>query len=137
MGQTEDKLESSSFDIVYSISVIEHVPSTEIQTVFADMHRVLKPGGRMFHMIDTYLCAPEADNSEAAERFGLYRSAFDIGFKPANLDEVISEDQVSFHPSHATNPDLIMNHWNKMAPSLRPLRSIAQGCSFIMDARRI
>ena len=38
-----------SFDFVWSISVIEHVDSvSELETVFAGIHRVLKPGGHAF-----------------------------------------------------------------------------------------
>lgn len=135
MGETEDKLPSDSFDIIYSISVIEHVPQNRLHIVLRDIIRVLKPGGRMVHLIDTYLGDRDGDNSEPRARYALYRDVFDkFGCKPTEPDQIIERDKLYFHPSYASNPDLIMNQWNHMAPSMRDTRSVSQACSFILDA---
>lgn len=42
-----------SFDYVVSSDVIGHVPFESKDTLFAEMYRVLKPGGRTVHVIET------------------------------------------------------------------------------------
>ncbi len=56
LGQFSDKLVNESFDCCLSSSVLEHVPTSDIQAVIRDMHRTLKPGGWAVHSID--LTAP-------------------------------------------------------------------------------
>jgi SAM-dependent methyltransferase len=41
----------SSFDVVFSSNVLEHV--TQLQPLFSEMCRVLKPGGLMIHVVPT------------------------------------------------------------------------------------
>lgn len=45
-------IESDSVDLVYSNTVLEHVPLEEIRRLFCEAHRVLRPGGFMLHLID-------------------------------------------------------------------------------------
>ncbi len=45
-------LPTASADIVYSNTVLEHVPEWEIPRVFAEAHRLLRPNGYMVHNID-------------------------------------------------------------------------------------
>jgi hypothetical protein len=45
-------LPDNSADIVYSNTVLEHVPANEIPRVFREAHRLLRPGGYMVHQID-------------------------------------------------------------------------------------
>ncbi len=52
IGQFSDDLSSESFDVVFSISVLEHVPQHEKPNVYRDMFRLLKPGGVIVHSID-------------------------------------------------------------------------------------
>ena len=40
---------SNSVTLIQSGQVLEHVPDAEIDQLFAEFHRVLVPGGRMFH----------------------------------------------------------------------------------------
>lgn len=49
---TEMPFEDGSFDFCWSDAVLEHV--SPIDTCFAEMSRVLRPGGRAFHRIDPY-----------------------------------------------------------------------------------
>jgi SAM-dependent methyltransferase len=53
MGEFSNELKPDYFDLVYSVSAIEHVPLEELDSLYADMYRVLKPGGSMIHSIDT------------------------------------------------------------------------------------
>jgi SAM-dependent methyltransferase len=46
------ELEPASFDCIYSISVLEHLPSAELLRVMAGMRRFLKPEGISLHAVD-------------------------------------------------------------------------------------
>lgn len=48
----ETEIEESSLDLVYSLSVIEHI--TDLEGAFREMYRILKPGAVMFHRYDPY-----------------------------------------------------------------------------------
>ncbi len=54
LGSFDSKLPSDYFDMVFSVSVIEHVPLVEYEAFFADMHRILKPGGVHIHSYDVW-----------------------------------------------------------------------------------
>lgn len=45
-------LANASLDLVYSNTVLEHVPQPTIAALFAEAFRVLRPGGVMVHLID-------------------------------------------------------------------------------------
>ena len=45
-------LNSESYDCVYSISVLEHVPDENIPEIFNGIRKILKPGGFSIHCID-------------------------------------------------------------------------------------
>jgi SAM-dependent methyltransferase len=45
-------LPDASVDLVISKSVLEHVPARQVAPQLADLHRVLRPGGVMIHIID-------------------------------------------------------------------------------------
>jgi SAM-dependent methyltransferase len=45
-------LADSSVDLVLSKSVLEHVRPAQVRPLLAEMHRVLRPGGAMMHMVD-------------------------------------------------------------------------------------
>jgi len=46
-------LASESVDIVYSNTVLEHVPSDEIEGLFTESYRILRRDGCILHLIDT------------------------------------------------------------------------------------
>jgi SAM-dependent methyltransferase len=52
LGSFLPALADASFDLVFSISVIEHVPAGAKRNFYADMFRILKPGGMIAHSID-------------------------------------------------------------------------------------
>jgi SAM-dependent methyltransferase len=80
IGDFEPALEPSSFDFVFSISVVEHIPHDRLADAFSDMYRCLKPGGRCCHAIDHFVGDAElaySDRSlraymDAVERSGLH-----------------------------------------------------------------
>jgi SAM-dependent methyltransferase len=58
MGNFNQALEENSFDFVFSISALEHVPSNDpglFLNIFEDIQRVLKPGGYSLHAFDVVI----------------------------------------------------------------------------------
>jgi SAM-dependent methyltransferase len=54
LGKGQTVLPTAHFDMVCSVSVLEHVPLAELPAVFAEIHRILKPGGLVVNSYDTY-----------------------------------------------------------------------------------
>jgi len=54
LGQNQSELPEGYFDILYSISVLEHIPHDELHAAFAEAFRLLRPGGIFFHSYDVY-----------------------------------------------------------------------------------
>lgn len=52
LGEFNSQLPDSHFDLVFSVSVLEHVPADRKREVYGDMFRVLAPGGYIVHTID-------------------------------------------------------------------------------------
>jgi len=55
MGNFNKELPDEYFDLVFSISTLEHVPADDIENysnILKDINRVLKPGGISLHCID-------------------------------------------------------------------------------------
>lgn len=135
VGAFSDALSAAYFDVVYSISVVEHVPTAALPDFFADCHRILKPGGEMMHLIDLYVESDPAGNSYENERLEFYRQAFGAKFTPF-INDILPPGGIAFDCSFATNPDNMMNRWNKSAPGLREKRARSQACTLILHATR-
>jgi SAM-dependent methyltransferase len=52
LGNFHSELIDNSFDLVFSISVVEHVPPEQKRDFYKDMLRILRPGGMIAHSID-------------------------------------------------------------------------------------
>jgi ubiquinone/menaquinone biosynthesis C-methylase UbiE len=50
-GDYSREVPDDYFDVVYSVSVLEHVPADRMRDVFMDMIRVTKPGGLLLHNV--------------------------------------------------------------------------------------
>lgn len=48
-------LEAASFDLVYSISTIEHIPPSSLPSLMAEVNRLLVPGGHFVVTVDLFL----------------------------------------------------------------------------------
>ena len=57
IGSFSRLLPEASFDLIYSISTMEHFPKDEqtVQNIINDMDRLLKPGGFCLHSVDALL----------------------------------------------------------------------------------
>jgi len=51
-GDYSNEMPNNYFDVVYSVSVLEHVPLERMRDVFMDMIRVTKPGGLLLHNLE-------------------------------------------------------------------------------------
>lgn len=134
LGGFGEELPNSYFDVVFSISVVEHVPNDVLPAFFDDIARVLKPGGSSYHAIDLYLFDESRKNLDHAhdhgQRVELYQNAYRTGESGMHWRETpkINRDLV-FATDFATNSDRTMLLWNKIAPRLSDMRAIAQSVS--------
>jgi hypothetical protein len=78
--------DNATFDAIYSISVLEHIPPEQRSTVTKSIPAYLKPGGWNIHAIDHITHGLGA----ADHRAMLGDFARDFGFTQANLDEVLN-----------------------------------------------
>lgn len=137
MGDYDKRLRNGEFAKVYSISVVEHVPTPKLPDFHADCLRILQPGGLLLHLIDVYLCDDQADNATAINRIRSYRDWLQHeSCEPLDPAQIILPEDARFSCSLASNPDNEMNRWNRSNPELRSLRCKAQSVSLIFAARK-
>jgi len=127
MGESQGIIPDCLFDVLFSVSVVEHVPPVGLGAFFADNQRVLKPGGIMIHLIDLYVTDEGPHSLKAIQEY--YR------FESGEQDSAGLLD-FRFSCAYATNPDNTMQDWNKSAPSLAPLRARAQSCTLLLTKRK-
>ncbi len=133
LGDFDEKIEESSFDVVFSISVVEHVPFASLDNFFADGLRILRPGGLWLHAIDAYIGSePDATAQRLIDTYRQWASS------PGKTEPVgaIFEGPAIFTADMASNPDDIMHGWGKVAPSLIDRRMKMQGVSVIVASRK-
>jgi hypothetical protein len=133
LGEYTDEIEPSSLDVVFSVSVVEHVPNGRLTAFLDDGMRLLKAGGLWLHAIDIYLTDDPPDPYQKG-RFEAYRSWFqDRRLVPLGA---IFEGVPLFTCDIGTNPDNTMYQWGKIAPALIPLRQRAQSVSLLLGATK-
>lgn len=133
LGEHSPALADAAFDIVFSISVIEHIPYRNLSAFFEDGMRILRPGGLWLHAVDVYLGDSAADTDEA--RFAAYRSWVDAAGLTTPEGAVFDGPPV-FTSDMASNPDNVMHDWGRVAPGLIERRKKLQCVSVILAARK-
>jgi SAM-dependent methyltransferase len=136
MGRFNPALPDGYFDLVFSISVVEHIPLDRLDDFFRDCARVLKPGGRLLHAIDSY-AFDEQDQQTAqalawAERSRKYLSFADrpdLGVRLLEPPSVGEEPR--FYCRYASLPDEYMHRAQGSGPDLK--RVIGQRVSLIAE----
>jgi len=127
LGDFSQDLPDEYFDLVFSISVIEHVPGSQYPKFFKDLARIMKHGARTLHAIDFYVgdvprvevdSQLEALKTKSCDGTGLL---FD-----QSPDYPVP---LLFKSSYVSNSDMAMAPWNKMAPNLRHVRETCQAVS--------
>jgi ubiquinone/menaquinone biosynthesis C-methylase UbiE len=130
VGRSEGIIDDSGFDVVFSISVVEHVPTQVLEAFFADCYRLLKSGGTMIHLIDVYVEGKEGNNSQLWSVVTEYLRCISGGlFVPVGEISINSEEDLAFSTSFATNPDSMMRQWNSTSPKLIEKRKVSQSCT--------
>jgi SAM-dependent methyltransferase len=114
MGNRNPKIQNSSFDYVFSVSVVEHVPLEFLEAFFVDCARVLKPGGELLHAIDSCMFdAEDADHASARsyrermERYIGFADRPDLGLRFSATPAI--DTSLRFSCRYATNPDNLMH----------------------------
>jgi len=133
MGEFDSKLDESSFNVIFSISLVEHLKLDQIHDFFTDCTRILKPGGTMLHMFDFYL--PDTCSTSELERFHHYRNlAGDI----SNVEPLaaIFEGPPKLSATMVTNPDHVMYSYGRFSKTMIPFRQRAQAASLILGLRK-
>ncbi len=99
-------------DVIFSISVVEHIPFDSYKDAYADMARCLAPGGSMYHAVDL----PLADHPlpVARQRIELLRSAIEEAGLKWRVPPAIRPDTV-FTADMASNSDLTMWIWSRIS----------------------
>jgi hypothetical protein len=133
LGSFAKELPEGHFDIIVSISVVEHVPYDAYPDFWRDHVRVMKPKGLALHAVDFYL-GEEAD-PVAEKRLDQLLSAWrEAGLAPDEESPIARP--VVFRPNYASNPDFGMWRWNRAAPTLAARRAVAQSVSLAVTLRR-
>lgn len=122
LGSFLPDLPEEYFDLIFSISAIEHIPASAKRDFYKDMYRVLKPGGAIAHSIDL------ADEALARAEFEILRQTgfllprrpdLRIRVRPSEGDPTLFEDfWTVFHaylglnrPDKWTNLKQIQGHY--------------------------
>lgn len=138
IGKSHLYIPDSSYDIVFSVSVLEHVPDQELRGIFEDCWRILKPNGLMVHLINAYVEDAKGNNGYIWGRIKSYSEPFYEGrFCPTGDIEFSTLEDVAFRTTLASNPDDLIHSWNQMVPSLVEKRKVSQSCTIEMAGRRI
>ncbi len=132
LGERTGLLQKDSFDAVFSVSVIEHIPDNRLSDFLAEGIDILRQGGLWLHAIDLYL--ENEPTAEAERRLNAYRKWVDHpAFEPIGA---VYDGPAAFSCDMATNPDDVMYDWGKIAPALIEKRKRAQSVTLIMGLRK-
>ena len=94
MGEFSDELGDDYFDLVFSISTLEHVPDSDemgLKNILIDINRVLKPGGISLHCIDVVL---KNDYQWANKILDYFYAHAPVVNKFIRLDQIIRDEDM-------------------------------------------
>ena len=133
LGDFDPEIKDASFDVVFSISVVEHINLKLLDNFFEDGLRILRPGGLWLHAIDAYI-GSEPDRAAQAH-IDVYRKWAASPDKTKPVGAVFKGPAI-FTADMASNPDDVMHSWGKVAPKLTERRMNMQGVSVIVASRK-
>jgi SAM-dependent methyltransferase len=127
IGGFSSDLTEEYFDIVFSISVVEHVIPENLPDFFKDMVRILKPGGLCIHAIDAYLGDSGYKNNQQID---IYKTVVKENCLPLEFIHQPKIDATSaFCCRYASNSDATIYGWNKIVPKIVDIRNNSQSVS--------
>ena len=112
----------------------------DLDNMFLDIYRILKPGGISYHCIDAYISnnATHKTHSHHLHWIKLLERLVDkYAFRLIGENEIGNIDDLVFCPSFATNSDLMMGRWNISAPHMRATRETHQSISIKLGIQKI
>lgn len=128
MGRFNPEVPDDAFDVTYSVSVVEHIETSELDAFWGDIFRITKQGGLSFHAVDAYL--EDVPSVATQQRISAVLStALSAGFFLLHNESI---QETVFHCHYATNTDLTIRQWNSIVPSLKKYRSRCQSVSYII-----
>lgn len=118
--QDIDAFDPGTFDCIYSISVLEHIPTPELTGVFQAINRLLKPDGHSIHTLDYVVRGPASDRYKTHVARVLALCGFSQK-KFKTLEERLAGDPETFYLSAEGH-----NAWRGPRPySEFPMRTVA------------
>lgn len=134
LGQSGSSIADGRFDVVFSVSVVEHISTPDLYPFFSECARILRPGGLMLHLIDVYVKDVVDEGTET--RLREYGRCFEHeALSPTGPNDL--QGGLTFRTNFATNSDLAMNEWNRIGPALRSMRTESQSCSVVLAASAV
>jgi SAM-dependent methyltransferase len=129
IGDFSSDLPDSYFDLIFSVSVIEHIPIPALPNFWKDQRRLLRPGGRIVHAIDLYVGDfPLPLSEQRLDGYGVTFEQYGLSLaQPAKIAR-----PMLFKSGYASNPDYALWHWNKFVPVLKNTRSEYQSIALAM-----
>ena len=134
VGSFDSSIPSESFDVIFSISVVEHIDNESIGDFRKDALRMLKIGGVFYHAIDMYIQNEPTDYASSRMDSYLKFLTEDGNVEPL---EPIAKREAKFETSMVSNPDNILHSWNLYAPHLSELRQVSQNVCLVVGGRRV
>lgn len=134
VGHNDPKLADSKFDVLFSVSVVEHVADADFANFWSDCIRILKPNGIMIHAIDMYIS--DSPSEFWLNRFAAYRDAIINDSRVRPIAEVFN-GSLQFQTDMVSNPDNVMYNWKKISPALNELRQISQSVSLLLGVAKV
>ena len=102
--EAHEKIQDNSFNVVTSISVVEHIPANALEAFFSDCLRICKPGGIILHYIDLHI-----SDSNQNERGTATAAALEAAYGPLKT----SPNSWAFKSKYVSNPDSMMFNWGE------------------------
>ncbi len=141
LGEFDSALPESFFDIIFSISTVEHIPGSALDDFMTDSLRVLKPGGVAIHAVDLYI-GDETDQEMEVfrnqnQRIEHYRSLIEERSDTLEwLEAPTLELPAVTRGRYAVNSNNTLYRWSRRSPKLRSVREIAQSVSLKWGFRK-
>lgn len=141
MGSHNPAVPDNAFDIVISVSAVEHIPDSAFADAMRDCHRVLKPGGRMFHAVDLYLFDRLDQHRHATinqRRLQMYASIPQITSGGMEwMEPPAIDDRVTASAAFAANHCDELYYWNQTVPAMAEMRASAMSCSLRIGMTKV
>lgn len=134
LGDFDPVLPDSYFDILFSISTIEHVPGKNLEAFMDDCIRIMKPGALSVHAIDLYVPDHDDPATEFHEnqrrRINRYRELVEDRLSVVDWAEApVINGRVFASAKYAANSNNTLFRWSRNNPKLKDVRETSQSVS--------